>query len=179
MVRDNALAVSGLLVAARSAAPSVKPYQPAGYWRYLNFPTRDWTHDKGENQYRRGLYTYWQRTFLHPSLLAFDAPTREECTVERPRSNTPQQALVLLNDPTYVEAARVFAERRAAAKAARTPTARIDFAFRAGAAAQADGRGAEDARRAAASSTCSSTRPNAEAAEALLQGRRARRRRRT
>src|SRR5438477_12147851 len=67
--------------------------------------------DKGEDQYRRGLYTYWCRTFLHPSLLAFDAPTREECTVERPRSNTPQQALVLLNDPTYVEAARVFAER--------------------------------------------------------------------
>src|SRR5262249_46376707 len=64
-----------------------------------------------ESLYRRGLYTFWQRTFLHPSLLAFDAPTREECTVERARSNTPQQALVLLNDPTYVEASRVLAER--------------------------------------------------------------------
>ena len=89
----------------------MKPYQPAGYWAFLNFPTREYVADKGEDLYRRGLYTYWQRTFLHPSLLAFDAPSREECTVERPRSNTPLQALVLLNDPTYVEAARVFAAR--------------------------------------------------------------------
>jgi hypothetical protein len=108
-VRDNALAISGLLV-EKVGGVSVKPYQPAGYWKFLNFPTRDWAHDKNENQYRRGLYTYWQRSFLHPSLLAFDASTREECTVERPRSNTPQQALTLLNDPTYVEASRVFAE---------------------------------------------------------------------
>ena len=108
-VRDNALAISGLL-ARKVGGPSVKPYQPAGYWRYLNFPTREWMNDKGENQYRRGLYTFWQRTFLQPSLLAFDASTREECRVERSRSNTPQQALVLLNDPTYVEASRVFAE---------------------------------------------------------------------
>jgi hypothetical protein len=127
-VRDNALAISGLLV-HRLGGDSVKPYQPAGYWRYLNFPTRDWSHDKNENQYRRGLYTYWQRSFLHPSLLAFDAPSREECTVERPRSNTPQQALVLLNDPTYVEASRVFAER-VLKKGGNDPSARIDFAFR-------------------------------------------------
>src|SRR5438477_678791 len=65
--------------------------------------------DTGESQYRRGVYTWWQRSFLHPSLVAFDAPTREECAAERNRSNVPQQALVLLNDPTYVEAARVFA----------------------------------------------------------------------
>ena len=110
LVRDNALAVSGLLV-TKIGGPSVKPYQPAGYWQYLNFPKREWENDKGESQYRRGLYTYWQRTFLHPSLAAFDAPSREECTVERPRSNTPQQALVLLNDPTYVEAARALAGR--------------------------------------------------------------------
>jgi hypothetical protein len=110
LVRDNALAVSGLLV-RKIGGPSVKPYQPAGYWQFLNFPTRDWTADKGDDQYRRGMYTYWQRTFLHPSLLAFDAPSREECTAERPRSSTPLQALVLLNDPTYVEAARAFAER--------------------------------------------------------------------
>jgi hypothetical protein len=109
-VRDNALAISGLL-SPKIGGPSVKPYQPAGYWKYLNFPTRDWVADKGPDEYRRGLYTYWQRTFLHPSLLAFDAPTREECTAERPRSNTPQQALVLLNDPTYVEAARAFGEK--------------------------------------------------------------------
>jgi hypothetical protein len=110
MIRDNALAVSGLLV-PKIGGPSVKPYQPAGYWQYLNFPKREWENDKGESQYRRGLYTYWQRTFLHPSLAAFDAPSREECTVDRPRSNTPQQALVLLNDPTYVEAARALAVR--------------------------------------------------------------------
>jgi mono/diheme cytochrome c family protein len=110
MVRDNALAISGLL-SGKIGGASVKPYQPDGYWRYLNFPSRTYVHDRGANQYRRGLYTYWQRTFLHPSLKAFDAPTREECTVERPRSSTPLQALVLLNDPTYVEAARVFAER--------------------------------------------------------------------
>src|SRR5207253_8032932 len=101
--------------------------QPAGYWRYLNFPMRDWMKDTGPDQYRRGLYTYWQRSFLHPSLLAFDAPSREECTVERPRSNTPQQALVLLNDPTYVEAARVIAEKLIRLK--RTPALRIDYAF--------------------------------------------------
>jgi hypothetical protein len=110
MVRDNALAISGLL-SPKIGGPSVKPYQPAGYWSYMNFPKRDWTADKGENEYRRGLYTFWCRTFLHPSFAAFDAPTREECTVDRPRSSTPLQALVLLNDPTYVEAARVFAER--------------------------------------------------------------------
>src|SRR5205823_15034317 len=110
MVRDNALAVSGLL-SRKVGGPSVKPYQPEGYWTFLNFPRRTYVADRGPDQYRRGLYTYWQRTFLHPSLLAFDASTREECTVERPRSNIPQQALVLLNDPTYVEAARAFAER--------------------------------------------------------------------
>jgi hypothetical protein len=110
VVRDNALAVSGLLV-RHLGGPSVKPYQPAGYWQYLNFPTRTYVADTGPNQYRRGVYTYWQRTFPHPSLVAFDAPSREECTAERPRSNTPLQALVLLNDPTYVEAARVLAER--------------------------------------------------------------------
>jgi hypothetical protein len=110
MVRDNALAISGLLC-RRLGGPSVKPYQPGGYWQALNFPPREWRDDQGDNLYRRGMYTHWQRTFLHPSLLAFDAPTREECTVERPRSNIPQQALVLLNDPTYIEAARAFAER--------------------------------------------------------------------
>ncbi len=109
-VRDNALSISGLLV-NRIGGDSAKPYQPDGYWDFLNFPKRSWQHDSGDNQYRRGLYTHWQRTFLHPSLLAFDAPTREECAAERVRSNVPQQALVLLNDPTYAEAARVFAER--------------------------------------------------------------------
>lgn len=109
-VRDQALAASGLLNRSIGGA-SVKPYQPAGYWRELNFPMRQWQHDASELGLRRGLYTYWCRTFLHPSLLAFDAATREECTVERARSNTPQQALVLLNDPSFVEAARALALR--------------------------------------------------------------------
>jgi mono/diheme cytochrome c family protein len=110
MVRDNALAVSGLLV-QKVGGPSVFPYQPPGYWFALNFPVREWKNDTGPGLYRRGLYTHWQRSFLHPSLLAFDAPSREEGVCERARSNIPQQALVLLNDPTYVEASRVLAER--------------------------------------------------------------------
>jgi len=109
LVRDNALAVSGLLV-EQVGGKSVKPYQPPGYWAYLNFPTREWQNGKGQELYRRGLYTHWQRQYLHPSLLAFDAPNREECTADRARSNTPLQSLVLLNDPSYVEAARALAE---------------------------------------------------------------------
>ena len=109
LVRDNALAVSGLLV-TKLGGMSVHPYQPPGYFAYLNFPAREWQNDSGENLYRRGLYTHWQRQYLHPSLLAFDAPNREECTADRPRSNTPLQSLVLLNDPSYVEASRAFAE---------------------------------------------------------------------
>ncbi|MGP0066086.1 MAG: PSD1 and planctomycete cytochrome C domain-containing protein [Isosphaeraceae bacterium] len=127
-VRDNALAISGL-ISDKIGGPSVKPYQPPGYWVFLNFPTREYHPDHGSDQYRRGLYTYWQRTFLHPSLLAFDASTREECVVQRPRSNTPLQALVLLNDPTYVEAARVLAAR-VIREAGTNPSARLDRAFR-------------------------------------------------
>jgi mono/diheme cytochrome c family protein len=110
LVRDNALAISGLLV-EQVGGKSVKPYQPPGYWSYLNFPTREWSNGSGIELYRRGLYTHWQRQYLHPSLMAFDAPSREECTADRPRSNTPLQSLALLNDPTYVEAARALALR--------------------------------------------------------------------
>lgn len=127
-VRDGALAISGLL-SDTIGGPSVKPYQPAGYWAHLNFPTREWQNDQGESQHRRGLYTWWQRTFLHPSLLAFNAPTREECTADRPRANTPLQALVLLNDPTYVEAARALAARTLR-EASLDTTERIRFAWR-------------------------------------------------
>jgi mono/diheme cytochrome c family protein len=109
-VRDNALFVAGLL-SMKMGGPSVHPYQPPGFWAHLSFPPREWDSSLGEDQYRRGLYTWWQRTFPHPSLAAFDAPNREECVAERFRSNVPQQALVLLNDPTYVEAARTFAAR--------------------------------------------------------------------
>ncbi len=109
-VRDIALEVSGLLQ-NHFGGPSVRPYQPDGYLAALNFPRREYSSSRGGDLYRRGLYTEWRRSFLHPSLLAFDAPTREECAVNRSTSNTPLQALVLLNDPTFVEAARVFAER--------------------------------------------------------------------
>ncbi|NBW96954.1 MAG: DUF1553 domain-containing protein [Planctomycetia bacterium] len=108
-VRDTALAVSGLLV-ERLGGASVHPYQPAGYYRHLNFPKREYRPDKDDRQWRRGLYIHWQRMFLHPQLLAFDAPAREECTAARARSNTPKAPLVLLNDPTFVEAARKLAE---------------------------------------------------------------------
>ena len=110
LVRDNALAIAGLLV-PKIGGPSVKPYQPDRYWENLNFPVRDYAADKDESQYRRGLYVWWQRSFLHPSMLAFDAPSREESCTDRTRSNIPQQALVMLNDPTYVEASRAFAAR--------------------------------------------------------------------
>jgi len=115
LIRDNALAVSGLLV-DEIGGRSVKPYQPAGLLRHLNFPRRTYKQDTGNEQYRRGVYTHWQRQFLHPAMKSFDAPAREECTAERPRSNTPLAALVLLNDPSYVEAARVFAEQILAGK---------------------------------------------------------------
>jgi hypothetical protein len=126
-VRDNALAISGLLV-TQFGGPSVKPYQPAGYWENLNFPVREWDNAKDRHQWRRGLYTWWQRSYLHPSLAAFDAPTREECAADRLRSNIPQQALALLNDPTYVEAARALAARMLREGGA-TPAARIAWAW--------------------------------------------------
>ena len=110
MVRDNALAISGLLV-SNVGGPSIRPYQPDGYYRHLNFPKRTYQHDGDVRQWRRGVYVHWQRQFLHPMLKALDAPSREECTAQRPRSNTPLEALVLLNDPTFVEAARAFAVR--------------------------------------------------------------------
>jgi hypothetical protein len=109
VVRDIALYTSGLLE-EKFGGPSAKPYQPDGYLATLNFPKREYSASHGADLYRRGVYTFWQRSFLHPSLLTFDAPTREECVINRVTSNTPLQALVLLNDPIYVEAARVFAQ---------------------------------------------------------------------
>ncbi|MDE0839642.1 MAG: DUF1553 domain-containing protein, partial [Kiritimatiellae bacterium] len=127
LLRDNALAVSGLLV-NKVGGPSAHPYQPADYYRELNFPKREYKPDTGDNQYRRGVYTWWQRTFLHPSMKAFDAPSREACTASRPRSNTPLQALALMNDPTHVEAARVFAVRIINEGGA-SPDAQIKWAY--------------------------------------------------
>ena len=127
-VRDYALEHAGLL-ATSIGGRSAKPYQPDGYWDSLNFPTRTYTPDASDQQYRRGLYTWWQRTFLHPSLMAFDAPSREECCAERNRSNLPQQALVLLNDPTYVEAARGLAHRTLTNRSALTDPERLEWMF--------------------------------------------------
>ncbi|MCA9070845.1 MAG: DUF1553 domain-containing protein, partial [Planctomycetaceae bacterium] len=109
-VRDTALGISGLLNPT-IGGPSVHPYQPAGYYRHLNFPKRTYHADQDRQQWRRGVYVHWQRQFLHPMLKAFDAPNREECTARRPESNTPLAALTLLNDPTFVEASRNFAQR--------------------------------------------------------------------
>jgi hypothetical protein len=125
-VRDNALAIAGLLN-EEIGGPSAHPYQPAGYYANLQFPDRDYYADQDERQYRRGVYAHWQRTFLQPMLANFDAPAREECAAARVVSNTPQQALTLLNDPTFVEAARVLAARLLAAP--RTDQARLEDAF--------------------------------------------------
>ena len=109
-IRDNALAVGGLLN-DQMGGQAAKPYQPAGYYAPLNFPQRTYKADMNSNQYRRGVYVHWQRQFLHPMFRAFDAPTREECTAQRPVSNTPLAALTLMNDPTFIEAAKGFALR--------------------------------------------------------------------
>jgi hypothetical protein len=128
-VRDNALALSGLIDPS-IGGPSGHPYQPAGYYVNLNFPERDYPVATDDRQYRRGVYTHWQRTFLHPMLANFDAPSREECTAERTVSNTPQQALTLLNDPSFVEAARVLAEKVTAEGVADVPTMLDRLAYR-------------------------------------------------
>jgi len=127
-VRDNALAIAGLLVQQTGGA-SVKPYQPEGLWEAVSYDGGlIYQQDQGDALYRRSLYTYWKRQSPPPGMLTFDAPTRETCTVRRPRTNTPLQALSLLNDPTYVEAARALAERMMK-EAGGTPTVRIQFAF--------------------------------------------------
>lgn len=129
MVRDTTLAASGLLV-DELGGRSIRPVQPARYYQNLNFPEREYESDTGSQQWRRGVYMHWQRTFLHPMLKALDAPTREECTAHRPKSNTALAALVLLNDPNSVEAARAFATRILSHDAALTDNERIEFAFR-------------------------------------------------
>ena len=134
-IRDQALAVSGLL-RERIGGPSVSPYQPPGLWEELmyrsdgdNFSAQKYTQSKGDDLYRRTMYTFWKRTSPPPALATFDAPDREICTVRRAVTNTPLQALVLMNDPTYVEAARKLAERMMR-EGGDTPDGRIAFAFR-------------------------------------------------
>jgi hypothetical protein len=110
-VRDTALFVSGLLV-DRAGGKSVKPYQPGGLWEAVSFNnSQKYVPDTGDSQYRRSMYTYWKRQSPPPNMMIFDAPTREYCVVRRPRTNTPLQALALMNDPQIVEASRAFAQR--------------------------------------------------------------------
>lgn len=123
-VRDTALAVSGLLN-REVGGPSVYPYQPANY---LSSIGKGWKESSGDALYRRGLYTFWRRTMLYPTFQIFDAPSREFCAVNRPRTNTPLQALATLNDPTFVEAARRFGEH-IIAKGGEGDQARLAFAF--------------------------------------------------
>ncbi len=134
-IRDQALFVSGLLD-KRVGGASVSPYQPAGLWEELmaradgkNWTAQEYLQSHGPDLYRRTMYTFWKRTCPPPSLMTFDAPDRETCVVRRARTNTPLQALVLLNDPTYVEASRKLAER-ILLEGGTTAESRINFAFR-------------------------------------------------
>lgn len=131
VIRDSALFVSGLMV-ERQGGKSVKPYQPEGIWEAVAFVgsnTREFKPDSGENLFRRSVYTFWKRTSPPPSMLTFDAPSRENCTVRRPRTNTPLQSLVLMNDQQYVEAARHLAERMMR-EGGSQPSDRLAWGFR-------------------------------------------------
>jgi hypothetical protein len=132
LIRDQALAASGLLV-SKIGGPSVKPYHPPGLYEQVvaqrDNPKATYTQGSGEDLHRRSLYTYWKRSVPHPAMLLFDAPFRETCTLRRSRSNTPLQALNLLNDPTYVEAAR-FLGRRMLMEGGDTSESRLTHGFR-------------------------------------------------
>jgi hypothetical protein len=129
MIRDNALEVSGLLI-PKIGGPSVKPYQPPGLWEAVSYGfSQIYEPDDGEARFRRSLYTFWKRQSAPPNLTTFDAPSRETCTVKRPRTNTPLQALVLMNDPQFVVASRAFAQR-IMQEAGPDPAERVTRAFR-------------------------------------------------
>ena len=134
MVRDQALAVSGLL-SRKMYGPSVKPPQPALGLNAAFGGGLDWQTSGGEDRYRRALYTEWRRTSPYPSMATFDAPNREVCTIRRVRTNTPLQALVTLNDPVYVEAAQALGRRMAgfagrSGDRAATTADKVRFGFR-------------------------------------------------
>ncbi len=129
VIRDQALFVSGLLQ-EKIGGPSVRPYQPAGVWDETNFygNLRNYKHDKGQGLYRRSLYTIWKRTAAPPNMLLFDVPSREACRVQRARTDTPLQALTLMNDETYLEAARVLAQHMLR-NGGSTPEPRLTYGF--------------------------------------------------
>jgi hypothetical protein len=128
MVRDQALALSGLL-SRKQGGPSVYPPQPEGLWQAAFNGQRTWATSRGEDKFRRGLYTFWRRTVPYPSMATFDAPSREICAVRRIPTNTPLQAFVTLNDPVYVEAAQAMA-RRIVFEGGSTVEGRVDYALR-------------------------------------------------
>ena len=127
-VRDQALSLSGLL-SRKMHGPSVYPPQPDGLWQAAFNGERTYPTSTGEDKYRRGLYTFWRRTTPYPSMAAFDAPSREQCTVRRIHTSTPIQAFVTLNDPVYVEAAQALA-RRITSEGGATPEERATFALK-------------------------------------------------
>jgi hypothetical protein len=130
-IRDDALALSGLLV-DKIGGPSVMPYQPAGLWDDVvvgaDYPGTKYVQGHGDDLYRRSMYTFWKRTSPPPTLNAFDAPDRESCILRRPPTDTPLQALALMNDPTFIEASRKMAER-AIHEGGETPDQRIAYLF--------------------------------------------------
>ena len=132
IVRDNALAIAGLLN-HEIGGPSAYPYQPQGLWKETAFGSgysgQEYHPGSGKELYRRSMYTIWKRTVPPPSMVTFDAPNREWCTSRRARTNTPLQALVLMNDPTYVEAARALAQRMVK-EGGKDPAARVRYGFR-------------------------------------------------
>ena len=131
VIRDQALALSGLMV-GEIGGKSVRPYQPAGLWKPVGFGgsnTSVFKQDSGSKLYRRSMYTFWKRTSPPPAMTAFDAPNRETCQVRRARTNTPLQALVLMNDVQFIEAARKFAER-VMRESGPDVSQRVTFAFR-------------------------------------------------
>ena len=169
VVRDNALAISGLL--NRSVGgPSVFPYQPEGLWEEIAygdvFSAQTYTPSHGADLYRRSMYSFWKRTSPPPSLGTFDAPDREKCTARRPRTNTPLQALVLMNDPTYVEASRALAQRMIL-EAGRDMGKRVTHAYRLALARKPTSRELQVLRDLAEQNT-STYRKNREAALKLL-----------
>ena len=131
MIRDNALAISGLLN-KKIGGPSAFPYQPAGLWGEIgnkDYGIGEWTVSQGEELYRRGIYTFWRRSIPYPAFVGFDAPSRQQCTAQRPRSNTPLQALTTLNDPSFFEAARALAQRLMD-EGGKDAEARVTYGFR-------------------------------------------------
>ena len=125
-LRDNALAISGLLSTKMHGKP-IMPYQPNGLWRQTGRNEPKWEEQKDENRWRRGIYIVYRRAAPYPSMVNFDAPDRSSCTVRRPRTNTPSQALTMLNDPAYVEMALALADRILVQCA--EPSKRINYAF--------------------------------------------------